>query len=270
MRVDANSIMKPDIAKKTIFGCITDYLEYLKNVKGLSKTTLTKYESMLHAILDSVSVPYMRITSDIINDSIYSRHHRKPYSNKYASLLTAVLQDMFNWAKLNSYTLMDVRVINPVTGLYKDTVKKSRSRGSKNSSNKVEYSFPLQSVSKSTPSEVVNDPDEGSTTKPAKVLTTNIYKRNMAIFQLFVTYDITIPEMEKLSIYDFMHNHIVIQSLCNRDSTRILHLKSSVRNYIYQYLCTRDDTLEYLFLSETPGMGITQSELTEILKDFKG
>lgn len=274
MNVDYNSIMKPNIAKKTITGCIKDYLEYLKTVEHLSKSTLTKYKSILSSILEPISVPYMNITSDIVNDSFYKKHSKNPYTKRYASIVTTVLQSMFNWAKEYSYTLNNVKVINPVTGLsakFPKTYTKKPIQKDLEFTPKVEKSFsPVHIVDSSThtPSNtgiMVNSSPISITTEPPVDLPEELYKRNTAILQLFTHHNITISEIVELNIYDFVHNHLIIQSCHDRSRMRTIPLKSHVRNHIYQYLCTRNDTLDSLFLSETPGKGVTEEELQTLL-----
>lgn len=265
-------IMTPELAKQTVSGCVNAYLTYLSNDVGMSTSTLTKYTSILHTLLKGVEKPFMQINSDYLNNHIQSLYQTKQWSPTYVNTMVTVVTGLFDWALKNTYTLKSVSVINPITGSVgvnsnktENKVKKNKSTEQSVSGTKNTTESPITSTFKElkTGQNVSKDMDEYK-----ESLVDSAYKKFLAIKRLIGFTNLSYSEMANLSIYDFQHNHLVIQSLGKRDGFRIITLDKITRNKLYDYLSTREDTCEYLFMGNIPGRPITKEEIVEIISDY--
>ena len=260
--MSSDKVMTPEMAQKTIQRVCSDYLSYLRDKKTVSDSTYARYKSMLNTVLKSIEKPFMSITSDDLNEVIAKSYRDKHWSPTYVKSVIFVVSNLFYWAKHYNrnkpYTLKDICITSPVITLKvgnnpeRWTVQQGNTVSI--SSNSDWLSYPIKHIAPEPESSVV---------------LCTITCRDFAIQRLKANSNISNEEICQLSIYDFLHNHIFIQSTSNRDLTRIINLDTETRNSIYKYLQTRTDNLSYLFLGNIPGNPLTVHEVCAILDKMK-
>ena len=242
-----------NIAKSAINECISRYIKYINDI-GMSKETSKKYKSMIKQVVGDFNIPISQITDKQINEYITELHYEKKWSDRYTSTLVGIITKFFIWCKDNNYTLIDFKIKNPNNGnvvvTKTDVTPKEPFISVKKSNNELKPAINILS----------NKSDD--------ITDTIISIRNTAIKNILNYTNITIYELAELTIYDFIHNKIIIQSFNNRNNMRIVNIDIKTRNSIYKYLITRTDSNEGLFLSNTiNGNSITLPELRQIISD---
>lgn len=244
-----------NIAKRGISECIKQYNRYIKQL-GMSESTANKYNSIIKLVVGDFLIPISQITTKQLNDYIAELYYEKKWSEKYTITVISVVTKFFAWCKDKNYTMLSHVLINPING----------DKPIVNTNITPKETF-VSAKTDNTPKPKINLVEENITTKANYTNTISITARDVAILYIIQHTTITKEELIDLTIYDFLHNKIVIQSINNRNNMRIVAIDTKTRNLIYNYLSTRSDNNEALFLSEKHiGEKITIAEVRKICK----
>ena len=242
--------------RKVINKCITQYIEYIKGT-GISKSTLDTYEHILRLVIGDFNIPLSQITTEQLNEYIAELYKINSWSDTYIKRIISTTAKFLIWCKSCNYIATNHILINPIDGVAPII------------STKVAPISKDSFVSKKTDKSlkpVVKLVDENVIKKSTYNDTITNTVRDVAIQYLFNNIGLTAEEISDLNIYDFLHNKIVIQSFNSRINMRIIPISAKTRNLIYNYLSTREDNNEALFLSERRvGDRISVIEVTKLI-----
>lgn len=242
-----------NIAKQGISKCIDRYIDYVLNL-NISKSSATKYKGILRIVIGDFNIPISQITDKQVNEYLSELYFSKKWSDKYTATVLSVLSKFFIWCKNNNYTLLSFKLINPIDGS-KPVVKSEVTPKQDFNSVKTKAPAPM--------SNILEGPAKNNNTT---ITNSPCIYRDMALIYVYKNTTITPEEMCNLSIYDFLHTKLVVQSLSNRNFMRIIPIDVKTRNMLYEYLSTRKDNNEALFLSELQvGERITEAEIKSVV-----
>ena len=256
-------------AQQIINNCINSYLNYLKENCSLSESTLKKYDSVLKIILKDIDVPFFRIDSVMINSAISKAYKERNWTESHLGIVLNVVSGLFYWAKYltdEPYTLKDMCIKNPITNeedkrstFISKLVQKAETTG-------IVEQYPIKKKDSNTVITKKNLINDNSITLNVMKYTEDeiILKRDIAIKSLLSSSNISASEISKLSIFDFLHTRIIIQSQNCRSLMRVILISNDTRNAIYDYLKTRKDSDEYLFESVYGEHTIEEREVFDI------
>lgn len=277
-------VMTSELANKMVMGCINKYIEYLINEQHKSNKTVTRYHAILNSIMGNMDKPFLQIKSYDINSRLETLYQKKNWSDNYLNTVLMVLTGLFRWAKDNNYTAKEICLYNPKTGQFRlNTKAGAKPKGpaldtsNEPTSNQSTPKKPLKEKSQKVKKK--DDSSAGTVTidlsEPTLVCSegnnvriSETSKKHIAISSLYKCSSISSLELTQLSIYDFQHNHLIIQSKGNRSMMRVIALNRTARNALYDYLSTRDDNYEHLFLGSLPGTPITVPEVEEVISSL--
>lgn len=277
-------VMTPELTNKLVMGLVNKYIEYLVTEQHKTAKTVTRYTTILNSIMGGIDKPFLQIKSYDINSHLETLYKKKNWSDSYINAVLMVLTGLFRWAKDNNYTAKEICLCNPKTGQFKFNTKAgAKPKGPDlDTPNKPTSNQPTPKNLLKEKSQKVKKED-GSSLGTVKidlsgpnlvysegnnVTISESSKKHIAISALYRCTSISSLELTQLSIYDFQHNHLIIQSKGNRSMMRVISLNRTARNALYDYLSTRDDNYEYLFLGSIPGTPITVPEVEEVISSL--
>lgn len=242
---------------------ISKFISELRSA-GLSESTLTSYQSNLNCIISGFDVPIMSITNSLLNARVANCYRENNWSDAYVKKIVAVLHKFFTWAKNHMYTGLTINVVNPVTGKssFHHSDPKPRNTQVLEASQAVKHSKPepVKDLLKSESPTVRTS--EGSDSSVDKIFSL----KSAAIMAVLRGTNLKPEEVPTLDIYDFIHNRLIFQGHGNRNFMRTVPIDRNVRNRIYDYLSSRNDSCDALFLSEEhPGERITEHEVRRFI-----
>lgn len=232
---------------------------------SLSEATVKSYESALTTIFNEITIPLMSVTSSVVDACVSELYRSNDWSKSHVSTVMTTLNRFFVWAKNNMYTSLTITIKNPITGKTSFTRPTTEPRASREVSKAVannkpeavkllDKNKPATGTLRTTPitgSDVINDIEN---------------LRTVAITALLRGTNISAEELCELDVYDFTHTHITYQAHGNRNFMRICPLSIDVRNKLYAYLSSRNDSNSALFTSmDKPSERISLHEVRKCL-----